>query len=464
MERALFIQPRHSYARPEGEGHIHLSAPLITAVAQLHAAGVQVIYRDENFAGHQEKIDEDVVGMNVVGAPGILGAIKIIQRVRSGAIVLLGGQFVDSLGDDFITLFSSLRDDVTILNGNREAVRREVFQIIGEIPSKEHVSSIPVWEQFSDEQMKAYLSREISFYLSQGCQYACTFCQAAKNRTEQYRDLKMAIEDLTWLAQKAINLGIKEFGVYLSNLDLFQTPDQLQAFMESVAVWAQEHSFTFKLRGLATVKSFLGTDDSVIGSCKKAGLVSVGFGVDGASFEAWRQTRKRHNMAKKGEGETDKCSAAIQRAAALGITPELLLVAGHKLGKIAASKRDLEASHAFAKEMIELYGAVLRFHVVKDLLPGADEWRDRKKNGKRIQELLEHPERFAALDYKALPSEISHPDPELRALVAEFCIAVCELDPLSSAQMIVPNTPFYQEQARKLGTTVAEQNYGKFDR
>lgn len=471
----VFVQPRHSYASESREGHIHLSAPMITAMARLSAAGVNDIsLKDDNFeGGGKGLIDADVVGINLVGAPYIPRALEIIRdRVREGVTVLLGGQIIDSLdddnddgelSDDLKKIFAEVINKVNLLNGNRDSNLKRVFGLEA-LPSQEEVSSIPVWGNIDDEQMRAYLSHEMSMYLSQGCKHKCTFCQAKKNTPELYRDLDIAARDLEWLSQKALSFNIAKLDIYLSNLDIFQNPDKLKKFLREVIRLKEKYAFTYNLRGLATAESLLQADEETMSLAREAGIHSVGLGIDGATYAAWRSTGKLHNIDGESEKAAQRCIDAIRKTHENGLRPEILMVFGHSLDTFELSKKDLEEALQFTKDMVRQFGAIPRPHVVKSLVPGAKEWRKRKTNAKEIEMLLSHPEYFQALDYAALPSEITCPDPKLRALIEEYYREVCALSPEQSTKIIYPNTPEFQKRAEAMGTTIRKLNEGQFDR
>lgn len=465
LSTPTFIQLRHNYAPEKSDGHIHLSAPLITAMARLHAAGMTHFrYDDENFGdAANEKIEADIVGINLVGAPYIPKAIELIRHhVRDGATVLLGGQIVDSLGSDLGRLIEEFRGRFTILNGNSPENLKKVFGLT-HIPTEEEVSSIPIWDQIDEDQMESYLSHEISFYLSQGCKHKCTFCQAKKNTPERYRDLAQSSRDLEWLTQRALSFGLDHLDIYLSNLDLFQTPAELKRFADAVIYLKKKHGFTYNMRGLSTVDSILEASPSVIEKMREAGICTVGFGIDGATAEEWRSTGKIQNLSDNNEADAQKCIDAIRTTHEHGLTPEILMVFGHDVGDFTKSKHALEMALKFSQEMMATYGAIPRPHVVKNLVPGAKDWKKRKTNAELIELLLDHPEFFQALDYTALPSEFTHPDPEFRALVEHYYRAVCSLSP-KSTRLIYPDTPEFRARAAQMDTTIKKLNEGQFDR
>lgn len=461
---ATFIQPRHVYAPDEGEGHIYLSAPLVTVMARLKAAGVseEMIHRDENlteFADQTSPIEDDLILVNAVGAPYIEKLRGIVSRARTGATVVLGGQIIGSLGDDFDRIFTTVRSDVTVVNGMRAGVLEEIFKVAS-IPEQESVSSIPIWETFGEEKMRAYLEHSMAFYLSQGCKHACTFCQAQKNRPEVYRDMNHAIEEIRWLIQKAKSLGINTLEIYFSNLDFFQNPEKLAPFLDEVIQIRDELQFDLRFTALATVDD---VKPELLAKAKEAGLVSVGVGIDGATPAVWRKTGKVQNLSAEGHEKAEKCINSIKKLHETGITPEILMVFGHDTGDAKANEEDLRTALSFAQDMTAQFGAVPRPHVVKNLVPGAEDWKKRRTYGETIELLLSHPELFQALDYTALASEVSHPDPELRALVNHYYIRMCALSQRST-KFVHPNTPEHQERAAERGTTVKALNEGMYDR
>ncbi len=423
-------------------------------------------HRDENFAEVADQtapLEDELVAVNLLGAPYIPKTIKIIKRVREGARVVLGGQIVGSLSDEeFARLFEEVRSDVTVLNGMRAGVLEQVFNVT-DIPAQEAVSSIPVWEEMDEAKMRAYLEHSMSFYLSQGCKHACIFCQASKNRPESYRNLDLAAGDLRWLVEKAKSFGISGLEIYFSNLDFFQTPDKLSDFLDRVIAIKKELNFEFKFTALATVSSVFEADEALLVKAKEAGIVSIGLGIDGATPAVWRKTGKVQNFSEEDVNAAQKSIDAIKKLAAAGITPEILMVFGHDTGDMAANEEDLKTALEFAKDMAAQFGAVPRPHVVKNLVPGAEDWKKKRTYGEIIELLLSHPELFQALDYTALASEVSHPDPKFRALVNVYYLQICALSP-KSTKPVWPDTPEYQAIAAGMGTTVKALNQGMYDR
>ncbi|EKD63966.1 MAG: radical SAM protein [uncultured bacterium] len=419
---------------------------------------------DENFGPEKTgEIDADIIGINLVGAPYIPKAISMIRdRVRSGAGVVLGGQIVNALSkEEFARLFSGIRDDVEVVNGNDDLVLEKTFWLQGPMSPKEMVSQVPVWEKINDAKMKKYLNREFSYYVSQGCTFNCKFCQAEKGKKEKYRDLNVVQEELEYLAGKAVSFGIEKLSFYMSNLDGFQTPEKLLEFAKIVESVKRKFGIKIEFRCLATLEFFLRAvknHEGILPTLRNAGFTSVGFGIDGATPEVWRAIGKSHNIGDKDKEGLQKSIDAISICAENGITPEILMVFGHPTD----TQESLETALDFVQDMANRYGAVPRPHVAKHIIPGADAWRA-KENQDIVSQLIENPEYFQALDYAALASEISHPDAELRKWTNKYYQAMCAMSDRAT-KYVYPDTPLFREEMARDGTTVERVNQGRFDR
>ncbi len=421
-----FIQPRHTLA-PDPEtgkdGHIFLPSSLTVAAARLTEMGQKVRIIDGNLTPDViGAIEGSMIGINIVGPPLIPEVRALCQKIRgevgTKAQIVLGGQTVTSLSDEqFSKLFGA-----DIVKGDRDDRQKQAFKLWkGSLPPEEKVSLIPVYESFSREHMEKYLQHEFSLYLSQGCKFGCTFCAAKRSKvdpmtgkasvvTEVYRDLNLVVKDLRYLVMKAQSFGINEISMYLSNLDLLQTPEKMYEFAKRVnKIKADFPGFNFRFRGLCTVAAFMETyrkQPEILEECCKAGLSIVGFGVDGIAPEVWKSIKKGHN-------NIDDSIEAIKIAKQFGITPEILMVFGHAADTSATMRQALD----FLNLMVNQYGAVPRPYAAKDLLPGNSGWTD-PHNKNRVETLIHHPESFYALDVCARPSSISHPDRERRSLVS----------------------------------------------
>ena len=429
---------------------------LWVAAARLLAAGVDVADLQDANIRPVEKT-EAVIGTSLLGAPYIPEVIKQIIEPNPQARVIVGGQVVNGLTrSQFKRLFGR-----RAINGNDDAALARAFGIRpSDLPPVSKTSLIPVYELVSDEDMEKYLSHEFSFFLSQGCRFACTFCAAVRTvkdpfsgrvtkATEEYRDMRIVEKDLRYLVQRAERLGIGEITLYLSNLDIFQTPHKLEQFADVVLkIRKNNPHFSIRMRGLATADSFIAVhrkNPTVIRKLVDAGLCTVGFGVDGATPEVWRSVHKGHNSQ-------DKCLESIRVAREeYGITPEILMVFGHP----AETEDSLKTAVAFTRDMVEKYQAVPRPYIAKDIVPGNDYWR-MPKNRRRISALIKHPEYFQALDFAALPSSVSHPNKKLRALATQYYLEILD---------VAGNTtePIYPVAPETSTESAQRMNEGKYD-
>lgn len=447
MVKIDLIQPRHNYAPSANEepiGHVYMPTSLLTVGARLLNSGVDVTFHDENIK--PRKLSSKYIGINLLGPPYIPEAIDLQREINrelgNDVIYLLGGQVVSGLTQSqFRRLF---RD--TAHNGNNDEALARIFGIDSkELTPPEKTSLIPGYEKIPDGKMRQYLSREFSLYVSQGCKFRCDFCAAVrtfKDPTtgewrrvqEVYRSPEIIGQDLEYLVRRTKKLGIKQLQLYMSNLDVFQTPNELLKFAYTIQDVRKNHpDFDIRLRGLATADSYLRAKNNSrksIDELVKAGFHTVGFGVDGMTPQVWKAVNKRINTE-------DKCLEAIRSAREdFGITPEVLMVFGH-VG--ADTEETLRLAYEFTLDMVDRYGAVPRPHVAKSFIPGNNGWFD-PKNADAVESLMKHPESFQALDFTALPSRLTHSDDRLRELASQYYLKICEI-PANTTLPVKPITP-----------------------
>ena len=444
IKKIQLIQPRHIYAPSFHEkklGHIYMPTSLVTIAAVLNAVGVETEIIDENIS--EINFSHNIVGINLLGAPYIPIAIeierKLIKKFGTNFQLLLGGQVVSGLSDvDLKSLFS-----LQTLNGNLPKTLSKVFGISeSKIPTMESVSLKKAYQLLGNDILKLYLSTEFGFYLSQGCKYSCSFCAAYRTITigerkqgvtEQYRDINIALSDFEFLVEKAVKFKIKKLQVYLSNLDLFQNPLQLYPFADGIAkIKTNYPSIEIKLRGLATSRSFLHAHNQfphVVKRMVEAGLEQIGFGIDGATSQVYKATRKPQRVQ-----ESLKTIEICRND--YNITPETLMVFGHNnIEDEEALKLDVK----FCKDMQSKFESVPRPHVAKDMVPGNDGWMDPMNEGIR-QMFYANPILFQNLDFTAIPSPITHPNSAFSELVAKYYKMVCEL-PNSQTKFVLAELP-----------------------
>jgi hypothetical protein len=433
------IQPRHTYAPPETEtrlGHVYMPTSLLSVAARLIGAGVTVRLVDENIARWSGSCDW--VGVNLVGAPYVSSAIDIVSRAAKydSPGVLLGGQVINGFTQtQFRTLFGE-----SAHSGESETDLERVLGLRPNcLPSPEETSLVSAFRVLPENHLHTYLSQEIPFYVSRGCRHSCTFCAArrsvhgGRSIRETYRSTTALTHDLAFLMECAIDAGINELRLYLSNLDLFQTPEKLAEFAAVLLETRRTHAgVRLRIRALSNIESFLRvhmTVPELIQDLVCGGLERVGFGVDGASLPVFRAIRKPHAGSSL-EDPFFLCSSVY------GIVPETLMVFGHVgIDSETSMSRALE----LARLLYERYGALARPHAAKAVVPGNDGWRD-GRNAAIVEFLINNPEGFQLLDFTALPSWLTHLDASFRAIARRYYLAACEI-PDAITQYVLPEDP-----------------------
>lgn len=461
INHILLIQPRHIYApelKDAAIGHIYLPTSLISVAAFLSALSIEIDFKDENI---EPVIDySNNVGINLLGAPYIPKVRYyenlLTERFGNNYSLFIGGQIVNGLSSyDFSRLFSS-----NVINGNNFKDLISKFDTTKSVPDITELSHIPAYKLIPQEFMSLYLRNELGFYLSQGCKHSCSFCSASRSKIrkgnvvqakEKYRNIDVAIIDLKYLILQAKNRGIGELNIYLSNLDLFQTPAKLREFAQKVVLLKRELDFKLSFRGLSNVSSFLLTHEKypeILIAMQEAGLNRIGFGIDGATPQVYKLTRKPQNI--------QMCLDAIRISKEIyNITPETLMVFGHNNKE---DENSLEQAVTFCKDMFEKYGAYPRPHVAKDIVPGNDGW-DEESNFAIREKFYNSIGLFQNLDFTALPSSITHPNKHFRSIVTKYFTEICAL-PNSLTQYVYPeNDTLSQPEIAK----IKEFNKGKYD-
>jgi len=443
MNHIVLIQPRHTFAPSFEEkkiGHVYLPTSLISVASILINSGNQVSFIDENIDKYDFK--NNIVGINLLGAPYIPTAIEFSQKMRNkfgdNYHLLIGGQVIDGLTkEQFSLLFGK-----NAINGNNTKELSTFFGLKhNDLLPVEKISFVDGYNLITHYNFKLYLKNELGFYLSQGCKYSCTFCGAKRNKinvktnlrekcVEKYRNIDIAIKDIEFLVQKAIYYNIHELHMYLSNLDLFQSPHFLSEFVDRLLLLESRYiGFQINFRALATVTSFLKVHETcpeLLLKLIKSGLYRIGFGVDGASPIVWKKTKKPHTKS--------GCINAIKIIKEqYGITPEILMVFGYDEFD---TEKTLKLALEFAYQMNVKYGAIPRPHVAKDFIPGSDNWNSPEYSD-RVKALINNPDLFLNLDFTSLPSEITHTDEKFRCLISKYYMDMCSM-PDSLTQYIKP--------------------------
>lgn len=465
MEKITLVQPRHYQAEEAdqngniSEGHIYMPSSLITAGARILAAGGDVKFEDGNLA-RLPKLQNKITGANIIGAPLIPEAIKLRNQIQKiygdDHTFILGGQVINGLTPE---QFAKLFGEKAINGNNDEALKKALKLELRKMPSPEETSHIPAYEKLAPADLQKYLEHEFSLYLSQGCKFGCTFCAAKRTMvdpvthevtqvTEQYRNLDLVEGDMRYLIQKAQAAGIKEFNIYLSNLDTFQTPDKLHEFARRILTIKRDFpGFEIHMRGLSTVDAFIdchNDNPQVIRDMIDAGLYSIGFGVDGYTPAIWKKIKKGHNDQSK------SIDAIRLTREEYGITPEVFMIIGHvdpKTWKPIETEETLLHALEFTMDMIAKYGAIPRPYMAKNIVPGNSGWKD-PRNQAFVDNLINNPQYFQNLDFSALPTPLTHPDHD-RVLLERIYRMLMEL-PGNTTPIIYPISQDISDEMAKI--------------
>ncbi len=479
MTKTLIMQPRHNYAPDHGEGHLYLPTSPLTFAARILAAGGDVDIADENIRP-ADTDRYDTIGANLVGLP----YVPVVRDRFRHALdygqqnIMLGGVVVAGLTRTMKKIHSNKREQILQVHdtgafhtffGDRAIPCTDVANIARatNVPQElltlkpdEQVSLIPAYAKIIDGDMQQhYLNREISFYLAQGCNQGCVFCAAPNEQQERYRGADIIKQDLAYLTTRAQRLGLQKLTMYLSNLDVFQNPEQLEVFFDIVLELQRAHpGFVYRMRGLAITSSLVRTHRKfrhVLDKAVHAGFHTVGMGVDGGSDEI------RRNL-KKGFVNDKNVLESMQICREYGITPETIMV----FGGPNETHSSLESAYTLTAEFQKKFDAIPRPHVFKDLIPGNKYWSGlvpTEKAKERKELLFRNPRYCQAMDFKALASSVCHPNPELRMLVNKYyrlITALCESEREQDG-IIYPIAPEYSNKENHLH---ALWNTGRFDR
>lgn len=465
----VLVQPRH-IAAPLDEkerGHIYLPNALLVQQSRIIAAGGQAELQDANFEPLQW--EHPVVGVNAVGScylPDILDIRnQMVQALGSESKLIVGGQVITALSNSHDNKFRRIFKDHHVLPGDDLNLKRLLGLELRAMPAPESTSLIPALQCMSDGQFAEYFRHEFCFYLSQGCKEACSFCAAehtmvdaqtgkvVKKVQERYRDLNVIEDELQYMVTRALSLGITCFDIYLSNLDLFQTPDTLLKFARIVQqVRSRNPGFTIKMRGLSTVQSFMKTyrgHKDVIREMVDAGLWSIGFGVDG-SPQIWKSIRKGFN-------NQDNIVCAFQIVSdEFFITPEMFMLFGHDQD----TPDTIRESVSFCSTMLDTFPRMRIRPYVAKCVPGSEEF-NKIEHREYAEHLIEHPWQFRDTAYETLATVLTHPHPDIRKKINEAYIAVATMDASTTHFLYPTEAPELDDRTRANNRIL---NFERYDR
>jgi hypothetical protein len=311
-------------------------------------------------------------------------------------------------------------------------------------------SMVPMLKRLPVEWLTRYLTQEFALFMSNGCIFNCNFCAALKGKPEEYRTIESLADEVEFIVRHLATIGHPFFTAYVTNLDMFQNPEQLEERFVVIHRICEKYGITPRLRGLATSKC-------TVGSCRKdpelphrlhhLGLGIVGFGADGASELTWRRENKRHNSI----SELEEAVGMMRDA---NISPELLMVLGFQGSQSKEIFADLHFSFRHA-----LRGAVIRPYLAKSRTPSG-RWPE---NDPQVEQFRKDVSLLDRLDYAMLGSRETHPRWQERWLAnAAYLVIIGALAPFG----LCPTSPLVPVPAHGYARTIAQSinRFMPFDR
>lgn len=397
VRRVVLVDIRYPY----GKSKVYMSGSLVAVAAQLMASGIQVDIVDLNIDRLEDArvkslfSKAQVIGLSIIGSPHFPQAIEMCQYLAENyhhAKVVVGGQSVRHLdSSEFRRIFGKRAIHVTS--------PEDSATVFGVLQSAFEVSFQSVWERMGNERLKRYLSEEFTLVVSQGCLYDCGFCGADKGVPEKHRNLTLFEQDMSYLLAKAKYFGFTELQAYASPLDFFQNPETVAEYMKVIAKIFEESGVKFRMRALCCLITFLKaarTLPDFAALVHGSGLWCVGFGVDGADEEMWKQQNKMQN-------HTSDVAACLNLCQELGLCTEVLMVMGYPKDTINKLWKTVRSSLAYARYWPLV---MLRPYLAKTLIPGNQGWEIYPAV---IEKLIQNPQRFYNLDFCTLASTLTHP-------------------------------------------------------
>ncbi len=394
----VLFQPRYPYGKPT----VYLPVGLMNLGSRLLGRVAEILFFDLNFV----RIDADeitpalhkadVIGFSIIGPPYIsevIGDIRALRTMGFHQPILIGGEGVTRMHPQhFLRWFSGLGTVIQIRN---DEDIKHAFGITS-LPSAFETSMVPMLERLSETSRRRYLTSEFSLFMSQGCKFGCGFCAAAKEQREMYRTHESLRDEVTYICGYLQTIRHGELRVYLSNLDAFQHPKELEGHLRVISEIADAHAVTLHIRCLATSRctvEAVRADFSLLGRLRGYGLRTVAFGADGADERSWKRENKSHNQL----SELEEARVAMQKA---GITVEFLMVIGFQDDDLLALWHDIVYSIRKA-----LQGVILRFYLGKSKTPSG-RW---PQDDPEVEAFLRDSSLLTRLDYAMVGSPETHP-------------------------------------------------------
>jgi hypothetical protein len=418
--RVLMIHPAYVHYTALGGQFMPDRGPFLP-VSQLYAGelierkGNAVIeYFDCQLYDLKAKPDLDAYdsyGISVMGAQDIAAALVVYLHLRQIGVVpaqiYFGGQGVERLSPaEFDRIFT----------GSNQVPR----YALSALPGYMDVVIDRQVEKLAKDDLRVYLSHELTLLFSQGCMYGCSFCGAQTRQCESFYNTS---NNLEYLLRQAQALGLKQLEFYCTSLDFFQQAlpgqslDKLIVRLKQIISLQEKYGVKLTLRALTRANSYNAAMSSgeVLNLVKLAGFKKFGFGADGAASLRLLRAMRRGTKSLKSDLIT-----AFDHAETNGLVPEMLYV----FGIPEDTEESLRATRDFLVGLLkEFPNSQYRGFPAKNEIPGNSNWTADKWRGSEAYGLLfSDPRLFLNLGFETLANVISHPDAIKRKQVNHYAI------------------------------------------
>ncbi len=413
--KIVLIKPEYPY----GKSQIHFGISLYVVAQQLKAAEYEVNVIDMNLHPlnlKQEKIihDADFIGLTVTGNPNIPKVLECIERFSSSnAKIMVGGQPIEKMESDlFQKVFG--KDIIQIKND------LDLANILGieisRLASPFEISIVEIFKEIPENDLRLYLKSEITLFISQGCHYNCKFCVAVKGVKEKFKDINAFKEELIFLAEKAKSFNYSKLEFYATNLDFFQNPKKVLEYLDIVAFVKEKTEIDIRIRCLACITSFLSAHQTIPNlktRCKKSGLWSIGFGVDGTDLNVWKAQKKTQN-------NLEDLLECLKITKDYKIRLEILFIMGFDQDNFKSLWKNFKNVCTY---LAKNNHAILRPYLAKQCVPGSGGWKSFDK--KDI--FSDNPKLFYNMDFAVAGSKFTHPNFWHRLISNTAYLSMCGL-------------------------------------
>ncbi|GCD97738.1 hypothetical protein [Embleya hyalina] len=361
-----------------------------------------------------ENLDEyDSYAIAVMGAQNISPAARVHRHLTLGCglpahRVYVGGQGVERLSpEEFAEIFP----------GAHQTDRRW----LAALPGAMEIDLCRQLDRLAEDDLRTYLTHELTLPFSQGCKFGCNFCGAQIQQRESFFNVRAHLDNACRLARR---FGLSRLYLYCTSLDFFQQAlpggdlGLLTAQLEAViAVEEQYPDIRIGLHALTRADSYNAAmrSEHVRDLVLRAGFDRFGFGADGAASVAVLRAMRKHADTLRSDLIT-----AFQHMEENNLVPEILYVFG-----IPEDTEDtLAETRALCGLLLETFpSSEYRGFPAKNEIPGNSNWnRSGWKGSAARHRLLREPDHFLNLGFEALANETSHRDPATRLLVNRYAV------------------------------------------